>query len=161
MLSLFFHLPDRWTKLLVHGLALLRSPYIIGVRVIVEDSHHRILLVRHSYLKGWYLPGGGVDRGESLHEAASRELNEEAGIAATVEPRLLGMYLNEDASGRDHVGLFQVSAWRETDSYLQPNAEIREAAFFGLDDLPEDVTPATARRLAEFTADAFPVSGKW
>ena len=38
----------------------------LGVRVLVQAEAGRVLLVRHTYLDGWYLPGGGVDGGETL-----------------------------------------------------------------------------------------------
>lgn len=36
----------------------------LGVRAVAVDTQGRVLMVRHTYLAGWWLPGGGVDRGE-------------------------------------------------------------------------------------------------
>ncbi|MEO0975762.1 MAG: NUDIX domain-containing protein [Pseudomonadota bacterium] len=161
MLKLLSFLPTGLTKRIVQSAVLIRNPYILGVRVIVEDAGKQVLLVRHTYLDGWYLPGGAVDRGETLEQAASREVLEEAGIEAKTAPRLLGMYLNREATGRDHVGLFHLSAWEGTPAYLVPNAEIAEACFFPLETLPENLSPATARRLAEFRSGSFPSGAYW
>ena len=161
MLKLLSKLPTSWTKRIVQSAVLLRNPYILGVRVIVEDENKRILLVRHTYLEGWYLPGGAVDGGETLDKAASREVLEEAGVLAAEAPRLLGMYLNREATGRDHVGLFHLTAWHRTDAFLEPNAEIAEAGFFELDALPDGLTPATARRITEFRNETYAPGGYW
>ncbi|WP_434056022.1 MAG: NUDIX domain-containing protein [Roseibium sp.] len=161
MLKLLSFLPSGVTKRIVQSAVLIRNPYILGVRVIVEDASRQVLLVRHTYLEGWYLPGGAVDRGETLEQAASREVLEEAGIEAEGAPRLLGMYLNREATGRDHVGLFHLSAWKEAPAYLAPNSEIAEARFFPIDMLPDNLSPATARRLSEFRDRAFPSGAYW
>jgi 8-oxo-dGTP pyrophosphatase MutT (NUDIX family) len=50
----------------------------------VRDSDGRIALVRNRWSDGWILPGGGVEPGEDPAEAASREVREETGLAATV-----------------------------------------------------------------------------
>lgn len=161
MLKILSLLPKRWTKRLVQSYCLVRNPYSLGVRVIVEDELNRVLLVRHSYLEGWYLPGGGVDGGESLDEAACREVREEAGIVAVETPAFLNIYLNQEATGRDHVGLFHLQAWSRAENFLAPNAEILEADFFDLEALPQGLSAATARRLAEHKAGAFPTGGRW
>ncbi|WP_428650765.1 NUDIX domain-containing protein [Roseibium sp.] len=161
MLRILSRFPKGWTKKLVQGAGLLRNPYTLGVRVIVEDTHSRVLLVRHSYLPGWYLPGGGVEAGETLEEAARREVLEEAGVLARDRPALLNIYLDEEATGRDHVGLFHMASWHEADNFLRPSAEILEAAFFGHESLPEDVSAATARRLGEFRSGDFGSGGRW
>ncbi|MEP2705183.1 MAG: NUDIX domain-containing protein [Roseibium sp.] len=161
MLKLIGILPKSWTRRLIHGQGLVRNPYTLGVRVIVEDVHKRILLVRHSYLNGWYLPGGAVDGGETLHEAACREVQEEAGIRAEGPVSLLNIYLNDRGWGRDHVGLFHLAEWSEDDLFLQPNTEISEARFFEFDELPTGVTEATRVRLQEFRNDEIPSGGRW
>ncbi|PVB59706.1 NUDIX domain-containing protein [Labrenzia sp. 011] len=161
MLRLLSFLPKRWTTRLIQGVGLVRNPYTLGVRVIVEDERKRVLLVRHSYVTGWYLPGGGVEPGETLENAACREVLEETGIAAAGRPLLLNVYLNKDATGRDHVGLFHLADWTETDSFLKPGAEILEAGFFVPEHLPEGTTPATARRLEEFRSGVYPADGNW
>jgi ADP-ribose pyrophosphatase YjhB (NUDIX family) len=160
MLKFLSHLPTPWTRRLIQQVGLVRNPYTLGVRVIVEDRHSQVLLVRHSYLEGWYLPGGGVDRGETMGDAACREVREEAGIAPGEAPRLLNVYLNEQATGRDHVGLFHLASWTRADNFLEPNAEIAEAGFFAADRLPAGLSDATGRRLAEFRAGHFP-SDRW
>ncbi|MEC9401119.1 MAG: NUDIX domain-containing protein, partial [Pseudomonadota bacterium] len=81
------------TTRLIQGIGLVRNPFTLGVRVIVEDRNSRVLLVRHSYVTGWYLPGGGVDKGETMEEAACREVLEEAGVVSVSRPQLLNIFL--------------------------------------------------------------------
>ncbi|GAB4537079.1 MAG: NUDIX domain-containing protein [Roseibium sp.] len=160
MLKFLSVLPTPWTRRLIQQVGLIRNPYTLGVRVIVENRSSQVLLVRHSYVDGWYLPGGGVDRGETMGEAACREVREEAGIAASEAPRLLNVYLNAQETGRDHVGLFHLASWARAENFLMPNGEIAEAGFFAPDRLPAGLTDATARRLAEFRAGHYP-SERW
>lgn len=126
-------------------------PMTLGVRVMVIDADRRVLLVRHSYLPGWYLPGGGVDAGETLPEAAIRELREETGFRAETA-QLVGVYHNVRTSSRDHVALYRIDLFQGAVEAFKPNAEIREIAFFAVGDLPADVTGATRRRIDEVFA---------
>ncbi len=131
----------------------------LGVRGLILDAERRVLLVRHTYVGGYYLPGGGVEPGETLEEALARELREEGNIIVDEPPALHGVYLNRSASRRDHVALFVVRRFRQTAPYA-PNREIAEARFFSLADLPEGATRATRARLSEILQDG-PPSPYW
>ena len=61
----------------------------LGVRGLVLNGAGEVLLVEHTYLAGWHMPGGGVERGETGEEALARELVEEAGVRLTAPPVLL------------------------------------------------------------------------
>jgi 8-oxo-dGTP pyrophosphatase MutT (NUDIX family) len=120
----------------------------LGVRAIVVDGVGRVFLVKHSYVDGWHLPGGGVESGETMHEALTRELLEEGNIRLSASPKLHGVFFNKRVSRRDHVALFVVRDFTQ-DGPPQPNHEIVEHSFFALDALPEDVSRGTRARLAE------------
>jgi 8-oxo-dGTP pyrophosphatase MutT (NUDIX family) len=131
----------------------------LGVRGLVIDAEGRVLLVRHSYMPGWHMPGGGVEPGQSLGEALADELRQEANILLSGTPEFLGFYFNEGVSRRDHVGVFVVREFRQT-APRKPDREILEARFFARDSLPEGVTAGTLRRIAE-GLDGAPIATRW
>lgn len=131
----------------------------LGVRALVIDKSGRVFLVRHSYVSGWHLPGGGVEAGETLTQALARELREEGNIELTAPPQLHGVFFNNRASRRDHVALFVVRAFRQTAAPV-PDREIRATGFFALDALPNDTTAATRARIIEVLGGA-PVGERW
>jgi ADP-ribose pyrophosphatase YjhB (NUDIX family) len=136
----------------------LRRPMTLGVRGIATDAEGRVLLVRHSYARGWHLPGGGVERGETAVEALQREMAEEAGVAVVGAPVLLGVYANHVHFPNDHVLLYRVEQWQP----CPPNAdnEIAARGFFAPDALPAGATGGTRRRLAEVFSGA-KASSEW
>src|SRR3954447_14775924 len=83
----------------------------VGVRGAVIDEHSRVFLVRHTYVRGWHLPGGGVEVGEYAQDALRRELREEAGIELTAPPPLHAIFFNFNAPRRDHVVVYVVRAF--------------------------------------------------
>jgi ADP-ribose pyrophosphatase YjhB (NUDIX family) len=119
----------------------------LGARGLVTDPDGRVLLIEHSYVSGWYLPGGGVERGETVQEALSRELVEEAGIEATGPLVLLSVHSNHRRHRNDHVLLFRVPRWRQVEPTSR--GEVLNIGWFQPDDLPEDATPSTRARVAE------------
>jgi ADP-ribose pyrophosphatase YjhB (NUDIX family) len=145
-------------RLLTLG-ALFQRPMTLGVRGIVVDAQNRILLVRHTYVGGFFLPGGGVGCGETFAQALARELVEEGNITIEGPPTLHGVYLNRRVSRRDHVALYVVRHFSQSAPYTS-NYEIAESKFFALDDLPPDTTPATLARLDEVFNGA-PISPYW
>jgi len=120
----------------------------IGVRAVVVDAQGSVFLVRHSYIAGWHLPGGGVETGETLLTALGRELREEGNIELIDPPRLFGVYFNRRVSRRDHVALYVVRSFRQS-APPQPNREIVGHGFFAPAALPEGTGLATRERLAE------------
>ena len=120
----------------------------LGVRGMVIDGAGRIFLVKHSYVAGWHLPGGGVEPNETLLSALARELREEGNIEIGETPPLFAVYLNRRASRRDHVALFVVRSFHQS-APPQPDGEIVAHGFFPADALPEDTTLATRARIAE------------
>jgi len=120
----------------------------LGVRGIVVDRSDRVFLVKHSYVAGWHLPGGGVEPGESFLDALRRELAEEGCIEVLGEPVLLGMFFNSHVSRRDHVAVYVVRQFLQ-DRPPEPNCEIVATGFFEPAALPEGTTPGTILRIAE------------
>jgi ADP-ribose pyrophosphatase YjhB (NUDIX family) len=135
-------------SLAILATGLFRPRLTLGVRLAAFDAEGRVFLVRHSYLPGWYLPGGGVETGETARDAVMREAREEGGLELAAEPALFHLYHNVAPGRRDHVALFVahgVSAAGERPRGL----EIVEAGFFEPGKLPETATPATRARVGE------------
>jgi 8-oxo-dGTP pyrophosphatase MutT (NUDIX family) len=117
----------------------------LGVRVMAFDEG-RVVLVRHTYMPGWYFPGGGLKRRESLEAAARREALEEAGVTLR-DLEFVGIYSNFGREVESMTGDF--------------DHEIAEVGVFALNDLPGGLHPATARRLGEYRDGHATPTGRW
>jgi 8-oxo-dGTP pyrophosphatase MutT (NUDIX family) len=131
----------------------------LGVRALVIDAGGRIFLVKHTYARGWHLPGGGVEPGETIYDALARELKEEGNIELAGPPALHGMFFNVGVSRRDHVALFVVRDFRQPAPPV-PDREIMAHGFFAIDDLPGDTVAAARARIAEVMLGV-PVPPRW
>jgi len=129
----------------------------LGVRGVVLDGDDKVFLVRHSYVAGWHLPGGGVEVGETFLEALRRELSEEGRIELTGDPVLHGLFLNGHVSRRDHVAVYVVRQFRQ-DRLPKPNHEIVECGFYDAGALPAETTRGTRLRIAEVLDGAAPIA---
>jgi 8-oxo-dGTP pyrophosphatase MutT (NUDIX family) len=120
----------------------------IGVRAVVIDPDGRVFLVKHSYVAGWHLPGGGVEAGETVAQALARELLEEGGITIDKTPQLRGIFFNARISRRDHVAVYLVREFTQGGGPRHAH-EIIDHGFFAPNALPADTTRGTRARLDE------------
>ena len=139
-----------------------RRPRTLGVRAIVVDQDERIVLVRHTYADQWYLPGGGVKKGESFEAALLRELREEVAITDARIERVLGVYHSRREAKDDHIVIFVVRVGEDEAAPVRraDPMEIEETGWFPLGGLPPGLSPATGRRIDEYRSGQIGV-GAW
>lgn len=79
----------------------------LSAHAVITDDADRVLLLRAVYAdRGWGLPGGALDPGETVHEALLRECREELGCDVRVE-YLSGIYCHTQV--RSHAFVFRCS----------------------------------------------------
>ena len=110
-----------------------------GAHAVVYRPSGELLLVRHTGVDRWVLPGGEVDSDESFREATRREIREEAGI--DVEFDGLAMLMQVDIRYEDHttwgvIPVYAAEAEEYEPSVDDPEEEITDAQWF--DELPRD-----------------------
>lgn len=129
----------------------------LGPRAIIINSSDQVLLVKHSYQSHWYLPGGGIKKGESVKAALLRELREEIGLIAHEDPQLFGIYFHTYLGVNDYPIIFIVKNYSLVSTF---SPEIEKIDWFGYDRLPDVVSPGTKRRLDEYFSNT-PQLEKW
>lgn len=122
----------------------MRKPRLAGCRVLALDAAGRVLLVRHSYGSGkWMPPGGGLRRGEDVLAAARRELLEETGCSLDWALHLeLAEEVLHGAENAVHV-----VAGMTRDTPRADRREIIAAAFFEVHALPDHMPAMFRARL--------------
>jgi ADP-ribose pyrophosphatase YjhB (NUDIX family) len=128
------------------GLFAGRYARVEGANALVTDAESRILVVKPTYSRGWMLPGGRVERGETPHAAAIRETREETGLEIALD-RLL---LIDARRARDTSFIF---AGRVTGGELEPQlGEIAEAGWLSREEIAH-ASPGLHRLLADLDAE--------
>ena len=137
------------------------KPITVGVRAIVLDHQHHVLLVKHRYDQRWYLPGGKVEKDETLREAIQRELKEEANISftSTTDFGVFGVYTSLNQGKCDHIIVFII---KDITQHLQQNClEVDDRGFFDINHLSIPLSPGTQRRLNEYKDQKKTSNSKW
>ena len=99
----------------------------------LEKGEPFVLIERANEPPGWALPGGFVDIGETVEQAAIREAKEETSLDVTLTG-LLGVYSDPGRDPRGHTVsvVFTASSGGE----LQAGDDAARAGWYGFDDLP-------------------------
>ena len=125
----------------------LLAPVAYGACASVERDG-KVLLVRHSYMPGWLLPGGGVGRGEPAEHAVLRELREEIGLVRSAPPELFGVYSRRIGWVTNVIVLYRL---RDVDFTFRPNLEVREILWADPASPPPQTPDSVRRRLRELS----------
>lgn len=146
----------------IHGISKaywkIKKPRTLGIRAMIFDENkEKILLVKHTYIDGWFLPGGGVKKFEKPLDALKRELREELGFSLE-SSELFGVYSNFAESKSDTIIVMICTGDMSVKS---ADKEIEEARFFELSKLPNDISGGTKRRIEEYTAGKSHMVAKW
>ena len=114
---------------------LLRRP-ILGTSIIPVMPDGKIVLIRRRDTGKWGLPGGIVDWGEDIPEAAARELIEETGLTMLAVERLVGIYSDTERDPRFHSVCVALSARVEGTFKIQDVADVLAVQSCQVTDLP-------------------------
>ncbi|MGL4323590.1 MAG: NUDIX domain-containing protein [Beijerinckiaceae bacterium] len=153
------HAPLPFLYAVGYWYARLKRGMTLGTRVVAINASGEVFLVKHSYTKGWHLPGGGVEGGETFEEAMRRELVEEANITLQAPAIFHGICLNRKLSRRDHVAVYIAREFSQS-APRKPDWEIIESGFFPVDALPQGTTRGTVARIRE-VIDGRPCDQYW
>jgi 8-oxo-dGTP pyrophosphatase MutT (NUDIX family) len=120
----------------------------VETAIVVEE---KVLLILRRDFAGWALPGGAVDAGESLAQAAMREAREETGLVVSLS-RLVGIYSRPDwCDGGDNDVLY--AAYPTSGQLLENSIEVADIGFFAPHDLPEPIVHWHKERIRDVFAD--------
>jgi len=120
-------------------------PLTMGVRIILLREG-QVLLIRQTYLDGWFIPGGGIRKGETLDQAIRREAREEV-QAELRSLELIGAFSSFDEFKNDHTALF---ASRDFTLGGGHDREVAEIRFFPVDALPADLKPGYRLKISQY-----------
>ena len=138
-----------WRERLLHLAFRIIRPVTLGVKaMILRHGDTEVYLVRHTYVPGWRMPGGGVEPGDSVIGTLHKELAEECNITLTGEPQFVGIFHNTFATRRDHIVLYVCRDFTQSGPKV-PDMEIAEAGFFPVDALPRGTVDSARARIRD------------
>ena len=123
------------------------------VDTLIHDPERGIVLIRRKNPPfGWALPGGFVDYGETLENAAIREAKEETGLDVELE-RLLGVYSDPARDARQHTISTVFVAVARNPEEVAGGDDATEAVFFPFEALPKNIVFDHGKIIDDFVAE--------
>ena len=119
-----------------HEVLLYKNPFPTVDIIIHRDYSELVLIKRKNPPYGWALPGGFVDYGETVEEAAIREAREETSLTITLES-LFGVYSDPLRDPRQHNISVVFVATSSDFSKLEASDDALEIALFPINSVPE------------------------
>ena len=109
---------------------------VTGTTIIPVLPDGRIVLIRRSDSGKWGLPGGMIDWGEDIPQAARRELAEETGLKLTKIKRLQGVYSNPKRDPRIHSISILLEVEADGELEAEDKLEVLQVKAFTKEELP-------------------------
>lgn len=158
ILSPLYHLAYRAAQTLRSLYWQVFKPDVFGAKLIVFNDAGEVLLIRHSYGRSdlYMLPGGGIGKNEDPETGAMRELREEVQCHAE-NVTFLAKFVDNAKGATNTVTVFTATTH---DQPVIDGKELIEARFIPPDNLPENVSHATVKRIAEALGKQ-PVGDHW
>ncbi|MGD6853882.1 NUDIX hydrolase [Bacillus infantis] len=132
-----------------------RPLIMAGASVIILDQNNKLLLQLRKDNHCWGLTGGSLELGESLEEAAKREMYEETGLAAK-NLKLFNVFSGEEfyyklPHGDEVYNVTATYICNDFDGELRiDHEEVVNLAFFDVDQLPSNISPPDRPVIREF-----------
>lgn len=126
-----------------------------STNVIIENDAGELLMIRRSDNGNWAVPGGAIDLGESLAQAAMRETKEESGIDCEVidvvgiytDPKHIILYTSNGEARQEFSIVVRA---RATGGELTPSSESTEVRWIARSELSELAMDRSMRRRIEY-----------
>lgn len=131
-----------------------RPLLLCGASVIIVNEKQQVLMLRRTDNDCWCFPGGAIELGESVEEAAKREVYEETGIEIT-NVSIFGVFSGEKLHyiypNGDEVYVVDVVYFtRVVNTKVTIDEESKDFQFFDIHNLPENISPPVKPIVEEF-----------
>jgi mutator protein MutT len=136
-----------------------RPILMLGAVTLVLNEENQLLMMRRTDSGHWGIPGGAVELGEVIEEAARRETREETNIEVN-EMSLFGVFSGPELyykypNGDEVYNVSIVYLVKEWSGEVKLNDEHSEWSWFASNEIPKDISPPIATILDQFKR-AFP-----
>lgn len=127
---------------------------VVGAAVLIMDNENRLLLMKRSDSGCWGPPGGVVEPGEYVEDAAKRETLEETGLHIR-SMDLFGVFSGPDLyykypNGDEVYNVTIVYLSRDLSGDIHLNGEHTEWSWFAAADIPDDLSPPIEPVIQQF-----------